>query len=302
MGKVYISKIKKYCCFNNKNFVGLLFITPAFIFILLTFLYPILFAIKMSFFNWKLTSPDKIMKFVGMKNYILALTNYRFWNSVKVTAIFAVVTIAIEFTVGIGIALLLNQDFRGKLIARSLFILPMVISPLVAGILFRVMLHPQCGIINQILNLFSIAPKMWLASPSLALIAVIICEVWQSVPFVTLITLAGLEMLPREPLEAAMVDGANSVQKFFSVTLPLLSKLLVLVFIIRAIDIIRIFDSIYVMTKGGPGISTEMFGLYIYKEGFRFFNTSYSSAVALLVLFAIGGFIFFIEKFSRKEN
>jgi len=300
--KAHISKIKKYCSFNNKNFVGILFMVPCLVFLILIAIYPVLFATKMSFYNLKLTSPDKIVEFVGMENYISALTNYRFWNSLKITSLFVVITVSIEFVLGISIALLLNRDFKGKSIARALFILPMVVCPLSAGILFRVMYHPQYGIINQILNLFHIAPKMWLASPSTALIAVILCEVWQSAPFVLLITLAGLETVPRGPLEAAIVDGANSVQKFFYVTLPFLSKLLVLVFIIRAIDIIRIFDSIYAMTKGGPGISTEVLGLYIYKEGFKFFKTSYASAVSVIVLLIVGGLIVLINKISREEK
>jgi len=300
--KAHISKIKKYCSFNNKNFAGILFMVPCLVFLILIAIYPVLFATKMSFYNLKLTSPDKIVEFVGMENYISALTNCRFWNSLKITSLFVVITVSIEFVLGISIALLLNRDFKGKSIARALFILPMVVCPLSAGILFRVMYHPQYGIINQILNLFHIAPKMWLASPSTALIAVIICEVWQSAPFVLLITLAGLETVPRGPLEAAIVDGANSVQKFFYVTLPFLSKLLVLVFIIRAIDIIRIFDSIYAMTKGGPGISTEVLGLYIYKEGFKFFKTSYASAVSVIVLLIVGGLIVLINKISREEK
>jgi len=300
--KAHISKIKKYCSFNNKNLVGILFMVPCLVFLILIAIYPVLFATKMSFYNWKLISPDKIVEFVGMKNYISALTNYRFWNSIKVTALFAIMTIPIEFVLGISIALLLDRNFKGKLIARSLFILPMVVCPLSAGILFRLMYHFQYGIINQILNLFHIAPKMWLASSSMALIAVVICELWQSIPFVTLITLAGLEMLPRDPFEAAIVDGVNSVQKFFYITLPLLSKLLVLAFIIRAIDVIRIFDSIYAMTKGGPGISTETFGLYIYKEGFKFFNTSYASAVSLIVLLIVGGLIVSLNNILREEK
>jgi multiple sugar transport system permease protein len=298
----YISRIKKYCSFNNKNFVGILFIVPCLVFLVLVAVYPALFAVKMSFYNWKLTCPDKIVKFVGIKNYISVLTNYRFWNSLKITSLFFAITISIEFVLGISIALLLNRDFKGKSIARALFILPMVVCPLSAGILFRVMYHPQYGIINQILNLFSIAPKMWLSSPSTALISIVLCEVWQSAPFVLLVSLAGLEMLPGDLLEAAIVDGANSVQRFFYVTLPLLSKLLVLVFIIRAIDIIKIFDSVYVMTKGGPGISTEVLGLYIYKEGFNFFNTSYANAVSVIVMVIFGGIIVLWSKSSREEN
>jgi len=302
MLRTYISRIKKYCRFTNKNFVGLLFIAPCIIFLILILVYPTLFAVKVSFFDWKLSRPDKAVHFVGIKNYLSALTNYRFWNSVKVTALFVIMTISIEFILGISLALLVNRDFKGKSVVRSLFILPMVVTPLAAGILFRVMYHPQYGIINQILSLIHIAPKMWLASSSTALISVVLCEVWQSTPFVFLVSLAGLEMLPKEPLEAAIVDGANSIQRFFYIILPLLSKLLVLVFLIRAADVIRIFDSIYVMTKGGPGMSTNVFGLYIYQEGFNYFNTSYASAVSIILMVLVCGLILLGQKISRKEN
>jgi len=302
MLRTYISRIKKYCRFTNKNFVGLLFIAPCIIFLILILVYPTLFAVKVSFFDWKLSRPDKAVHFVGIKNYLSALTNYRFWNSVKVTALFVIMTISIEFILGISLALLVNRDFKGKSVVRSLFILPMVVTPLAAGILFRVMYHPQYGIINQILSLIHIAPKMWLASSSTALISVVLCEVWQSTPFVFLVSLAGLEMLPKEPLEAAIVDGANSIQRFFYIILPLLSKLLVLVFLIRAADVIRIFDSIYAMTKGGPGMSTNVFGLYIYQEGFNYFNTSYASAVSIILMVLVCGLILLGQKISRKEN
>jgi len=298
----YISNIKQYCRFNNKNFVGLLFIIPCAVFVMLILLYPALFGLKISFFDWKLSRPDRIPQFVGLKNYLSALTDYKFLNSVKVTALFAVLTIFIEFVLGISLALLVNRDFKGKSIVRSLFILPMVVCPLAAGILFRVMYHPQYGIFNQILSLLHIAPKMWLASSSTALISVALCEAWQSTPFVFLVSLAGLEMLPKEPLEAAIVDGANAVQRFFYVTLPLLSKLLVLVFLIRAADVIRIFDSIYAMTKGGPGMSTMVFGLYIYQEGFSYFNTSYASAVSIIIMVFVCGLILLGQKKLGKEN
>jgi len=302
MLRTYISRIKKYCRFTNKNFVGLLFIAPCIIFLILILVYPTLFSVKVSFFDWKLSHPDKAVHFVGIKNYLSALTNYRFWNSVKVTALFAIMTISIEFILGISLALLVNRDFKGRSVVRSLFILPMVVTPLAAGILFRVMYHPQYGIINQILSLIHVAPKMWLASSSTALISVVLCEVWQSTPFVFLVSLAGLEMLPKEPLEAALVDGANSIQRFFYIILPLLSKLLVLVFLIRAADVIRIFDSVYAMTKGGPGMSTNVFGLYIYQEGFSYFNTSYASAVSIILMVLVCGLILLGQKISRKEN
>jgi len=302
MLRTYISRIKKYCRFSNKNFIGLLFVIPCIVFLLLVVVYPTLFAVKMSFFDWKIVRPNKIMHFVGIKNYLRALTSYKFWNSLKVTVLFAIMTIPIEFILGISLALLLNRDFKGKSVVRALFVLPMVVSPLSAGILFRVMYHPQCGIFNQILHLFNIAPIMWLSSNSTALIAVVLCEVWQSVPFILLVSLAGLEMLPSGPLEAAIVDGANSVQRFIYMILPFLSKLLAIVFIIRAIDIIRIFDSIYVMTRGGPGVSTEVIGLYMYYEGFEFFKTSYASALSVIILLLVGGLIVLWNKIFMKDR
>jgi len=298
MLRTYILRIKKYCCFRNKNFVGILFIIPCILFLLLIVIYPELFAIKMSFFDWKITAV-KAPQFVGIKNYLSALTNYKFWNSIRVTMLFGLISLAIEFPLGVSLALLINREFRGKSIVRNLFTVPMVVAPICAGVIFRLMYHPEYGIINQILGFFHIAPIMWLSSSLSALFAVSLCEVWQSVPFILLVTLAGLETLPRDPLEAAIVDGANSVQGFFYVTLPLLSKLLLIVLLIRLTDIIVIFDSIYVMTKGGPGTSTEVLGLYMYKEGFKFFKTGYTSAVSIIVLVVIGGVIAFSSRLKK---
>lgn len=275
---------------RSDRYTGILFIAPCLIFLALVSVYPELFALKMSFYDWKLTRASGRVSFVGLANYLSVLSDYRFWNALRVTALYAFPCVVLEIFLGVAIALLLNRPIKGRNVARALLTLPMVMSPLATGILFRVMYHPEYGIINQILSMFGMSGRLWLATPSLALPAVILSDVWQWTPFVALVALAGLESLPREPLEAALVDGANQLQSFCYVTLPLISKLLMIVVLLRSLDLVRAFDNIFVMTKGGPGISTEAVALFIYKEGFNFFNIGRASAASWITLILVSVF------------
>jgi multiple sugar transport system permease protein len=227
--------------------------------------------------------------FVFAENYIKALTDPIFQTSLKNTAIFVCIAVPIEMLLGLGIALMLNQDIKGKRFFRSLFLLPLMTTPIVVGNIWRLMYNSEFGLINYILTSIGILSKPIpvLGQPETALFGIILIDIWEWTPFVMLIILSGLQALPTAPYEAALVDGASSLQIFRRITLPMLTPTLIVALLLRLMDAIKIFDVVYITTFGGPGLSTEIIGLTIYKEAFRKLNLGYASALTVIVLFVV---------------
>jgi len=227
--------------------------------------------------------------FVFAKNYIKALTDPIFQTSLKNTAILVCIAVPIEMLLGLGIALMLNQDIKGKRFFRSLFLLPLMTTPIVVGNIWRLMYNSEFGLINYILTSIGILnkPIPVLGQPETALFGIILIDIWEWTPFVMLIILSGLQALPTAPYEAALVDGASSLQIFRRITLPMLTPTLIVALLLRLMDAIKIFDVVYITTFGGPGLSTEIIGLTIYKEAFRKLNLGYASALTVIVLFVV---------------
>ncbi|MEM1510729.1 MAG: sugar ABC transporter permease [Thermofilaceae archaeon] len=226
---------------------------------------------------------------IGVENYAKAIMDPTFLTALKNTFILAGVAVPVEMLLGLGIALMLNQDIKGRRILRSLFILPMITTPIVVGNMWRLMYNSEFGLINYVLMSWGILskPVPFLGLPETALWAIILVDIWQWTPFTTLIILAGLQALPTAPYEAALVDGASSWQIFRKITLPMLVPTLLIAFLLRFMDAIKIFDIVYITTFGGPGLSTEIVGLTIYKEAFKKLNLGYASALTVLVLFIV---------------
>jgi multiple sugar transport system permease protein len=227
--------------------------------------------------------------FVFAENYIKALTDPIFQTSLKNTAILVCIAVPIEMLLGLGIALMLNQDIKGKRFFRSLFLLPLMTTPIVVGNIWRLMYNSEFGLINYILTSIGILSKPIpvLGQPETALFGIILIDIWEWTPFVMLIILSGLQALPTAPYEAALVDGASSLQIFRRITLPMLTPTLIVALLLRLMDAIKIFDVVYITTFGGPGLSTEIIGLTIYKEAFRKLNLGYASALTVIVLFVV---------------
>jgi multiple sugar transport system permease protein len=185
-------------------------------------------------------------------------------------------------------------------VARALLIVPMMVTPVVVGVIWRMALNPDYGVINYLLSLLHVAGPDWLSSPSLAMVSIVLTDVWLSTPFVTIIIIAGISSLPRDPFEAAKVDGANAFQSFFYITLPLLKPVIWVAVMFRLIDSFKRFDSIFIMTGGGPGIATETLNLYAYNTAFFYMDTGYASALAsfLFIIIAVVS-IFTISKVQR---
>ena len=193
----------------------------------------------------------------------------------------------VEFVLGILIAFLLDTEFIGRNVVRALILLPMVMAPVVAGLIWRFIFNDQWGLANDIIRVFGIGNKAWLVDPSLAFFAVIVADVWQWTPFIVLIALAGLQAVPRELTEAARVDGASWLQTQRFVVLPTIRSVLAIGLLIRLIDAFRSVDQIFVMTYGGPGLATSVLGFYTYLKGFKFFDMGYTAALGIIMLFII---------------
>ncbi|EHJ95561.1 binding-protein-dependent transport systems inner membrane component [Agrobacterium tumefaciens 5A] len=190
---------------------------------------------------------------------------------------------AIELVLGLAIALLLDKEFHGKKIARAIMLVPIVMTPIVVGLTWRFMFDPSSGMANYLLSLTNLGPVDWLGNPSVAIFSVMIADIWQWTPFVVLLTMASLESLPGDPQNAARVDGAKEWQVLWHITLPALQRALLVVALIRAIDSVKTFDIFYIMTRGGPALSTETLNLYGYISAFTNFDISYSLTIAMVL-------------------
>ena len=225
---------------------------------------------------------------LGWDNFVTLFRDGRFGNSLLITVKYIVISVGIQTLAGLLIALLLNRPFKGKSIVRTLIIIPMFVTPVVVGLTWRMFFDPSAGIINYLIGRFGLGGQPdWLGNPGLALPAVIIADVWEWTPFIVLIIMAGLDSIPDELYEAAVVDGANELQTIRGITLPLLLPTLAIAVVLRVVDANKVFDVIYVMTRGGPGLATETTNLYAYTTGFQYFRIGYATTIALVFTLAV---------------
>lgn len=257
---------------------------PAVIFVLLMMLFPIIYTLRISFFEWSMSAVTP-PKWVGLDNYIALLKDTRFWHSVGSTFYFTIVALSVEVILGIIIAVLLYRDFRGKNFVKTIFLLPMVATPVAMGLVWMLIYEPTIGLANTFLKAVGFKPLLWIASPNQVIPSLIIIDVWEWTPMIALIIMAGLSTIPSEPYEAADVDGASSWRKFISITLPLLRPTIIVAAMLRLIDVLKTFDIIYATTQGGPNFASETLNLYGYVLGFQYFKLGMASS--LLVMFFV---------------
>lgn len=263
------------------------FMLPGQIISVLVLVVPLLVAFYMSFTDWSPTRGTLFdAQFIGFENYSeLLIYDTRFVEAVVRTLLLSVVCLALEFCLGLGLAVLFLREFRGKSVLFSAFLTPMMILPVVVGYTFW-MLFQSNGPINQIIELVfgaGSAPE-WFRSASLATATVIITEVWHWTPLFFLILLSGLNAIPENQIRAAVILGASPAQVFWRVVLPMLTPVIMVAFVVRAMEIIKLFDEVFMLTRGGPGTATETISLYIYKLAFNDFQLAYGAAAAFLVL------------------
>lgn len=221
--------------------------------------------------------------FIGFDNYVRLLFDGRAINALGRTVLFTVAATVIEVALGLAISLLVDREFLGKRIVRGILLVPIVMTPVVVGLTWRFLLDPSNGMMNYLLSTIGFGPVDWLGNPNVALFSLLMADIWQWTPFVVLLTMASLESLPGDPQNAARVDGAREWQVLWFITLPALKRALMVVALIRAIDAVKAFDIFYIMTRGGPALSTETLNLYGYISAFTNFDISYSLTIALVL-------------------
>jgi multiple sugar transport system permease protein len=256
---------------------------PAVLVIAAVIVFPWLFTIYMSAFDWKIGS---IAHFVGLSNYAGLATNQRFLESVVHTFYFTALAVVVPLILGTVAALIFHREFRGRGVLRAIFTMPMMATPVAVALVWTMMFHPQQGVLNYLLTSVGLPPSLWVYSPTWVIPSLVMVEVWHWTPLVMLIVLGGLAALPTEPYESARLDGATEWQLFRHITLPLIAPFLVVAAVIRTIDAVKAFDTIYVISQGGPGTASETINLYLYLQAFAFYNVGNASAV-VVVFFVI---------------
>jgi multiple sugar transport system permease protein len=276
-----------------------LFPAPAVLLVAVIIAYPVFYTVWMSLQDWfasSLTPP----KLVGLANYRKILFgDPRFQVAVVRTLYFTTLVIAGETVAGVSMALLFNREFWGRGLLRTLAILPTVATPVAIGLVFVMMYHPTLGVANYLLSVLHLPPFKWTYSSGTALYAIALVDIWQWTPLIMLIALAGLASLPREPYEAAHIDGATALQAFWHITLPLLRPAIVVAILFRAIDAIKTFDIIFIMTQGGPANSTETINILLFNQAFSYFNMGYASSMAVALFAVVMGASLILIKLRR---
>jgi len=281
------------------------FLAPAAAILGIALLYPIGYMIYASFLDWNPSQRIGEADWVGLGNYLKLLHDDAFRESVWVTIRFASIVVTLEMILGVGLALLLDRNLRGMSVLRTIFILPMMIAPIVVGLMWRYMYHPQVGIFNRILKSLGFDPIPFLSEPHWAFASVIISDVWQWTPFIFILSLAALQSLPKSAIEAARIDGASAWQQILYIKLPLMMPVLIVTVLLRLIDAFKVLEVILVLTNGGPGLSTEVLALHISRTASEFRELGEAAAmsnVLLILLMLLTALMFAYTKWQEKRS
>jgi multiple sugar transport system permease protein len=259
-------------------------IWPAVLVLFLIGIFPIVYTAMVSFQNIDMFGEDTT--FQGLRHYARLFEDVRLWQAILHTLILTAIALPLEFLLGLGMALLFLDRMPGRQVFVALLVLPTVISPVIAGATWRLLFDNRFGPINQILSWFAGEPVtvLWIVNPDFVYPAILIAEVWQWTPFMFLLLLAGLSNVDQSQLESAEIDGAGWWRTFFRIVLPAIRPVLAIALLIRALDLIRLFDVVWALTQGGPGTMTETISIYAYVQGFQQFETSYTAAIAILII------------------
>jgi multiple sugar transport system permease protein len=260
----------------------LMFLLPGLLVLIAIIIFPLLFTLRVSFSSWDVIAPG--LDWLGIKNYLRVFADTRFWESMGRLCFIATVTVSIEYVIGFALALLVWKDVQYKKFFRILFLVPMMTTPVIMSVIWRTMFHESLGPLNNLLGVIGIDPVPWLSTANMSMVSVMIVEIWQWTPFMFLLLLAGLLSLPREPFQAAQVDGAGPLRTFFLVTFPLMAPITIAAIIIRLIEASKIMETVYVLTSGGPGTATETGSYYIYIRGLRDFQIGYAASMSVIYL------------------
>jgi multiple sugar transport system permease protein len=277
-----------------------LFILPVIIILLITAFIPLGWGLYLSFFRYKLNMPS-VTAFIGLKNYLDIFSDELMLHSLRNNAIFAALSVSIELLFGVTIAMMLSNDNRFSRGLVSILMVPMIIAPVAAGTLWRMMLDRSYGVINYLLSFLGVRPILWLGDPKVALYSIVLVDSWLFIPFVAVLVLSSIKAMPTSFFDAARVDGASSWAVFWRIILPITAPVIIIVAMLRFIDAFKVFDTVFVMTQGGPGNATEMLPTYIYRQGIKFLNIGYSSATAILFVIVMSVIALLFQRFRDRQ-
>jgi multiple sugar transport system permease protein len=260
--------------------IGYRFLTPLLVLLGVVVAYPLGYSLWLSLTNETITRPES--RFVGLDQYTGLLDNATYGTALRNTVLFVVLAVGLELVLGLALALALQRQRWARDVTRAFLLTPMFVTPIAVGLMFRFLLNQQLGAIPEILGVFGITIDFF--GPGLALLTIVAIDVWQWTPFMLLLLLAGLESLPRQPFEAAKVDGASAWLTFRRVTLPMLRPVIAVAVLIRALDAFKVFEYVFATTRGGPGTATETIQYQIYRTGFQFFRLGEAAAMAFVLV------------------
>ena len=276
-----------------------LFVAPALVVVGAVIIFPWLFTVWMSAFDWKIGTAAH---FVGFDNYTGLATNQRFLESIVHTFYFTALAVIVPLILGLVAALIFHREFPFRGLLRGVFTMPMMATPVAVALVWTMMFHPQQGVLNYLLSLVGLPPSLWVYSPTWVIPSLVLVEIWHWTPLVMLIVLGGMAALPTEPYESARLDGASEWQLFRYITLPLIAPFLVVAAVIRTIDALKAFDTIYVISQGGPGTASETINLYLYLQAFAFYNIGNASAVVVVffvIILALALLLLYVRQRAR---
>jgi multiple sugar transport system permease protein len=262
----------------------MLFIVPALAVMFAVIIFPWLFTFFMSVHDWRM---GQAKTFVGVDNYTKLLSDERFLSAVVRTLVYTVLSTVLPVVLGVLSALVFHRNFPIRGVLRAIFIMPMMATPVAVALVWTMMFHPQLGVLNYLLGLVGIPPSLWVFDQATVIPSLVLVETWQWTPLVMLIVLGGLASLPTEPYESALIDGATAWQMFRRITFPLVLPFIMVATIIRTIDAVKSFDTIFVITLGGPGTASETINLYLYTQAFAFYQIGYASAMVVVFMVVI---------------
>ncbi len=273
--------------------VPYLFLLPAITILLLGLMVPLYNSVVLSFYDWNFGQPWSAKDYLGFSNFQRLLTDPAVWRAVRTTFVFGFWVVLLEMTIGVSLALLLEKPVRGASFFRTIFVLPLMIAPIVVGLIWRYLLDARNGVINYYLEAIGNAVpwlqnvgfvrQVWLADPDLAMFSIVISDVWQWTPFIFMIVLAALQGLNSSVIEASHIDGASWLQMTWFVKLPMMRNILLIALLMRIIDVFRALEVIYIMTNGGPGSATKVLSLLLFQTAFTSQDLGYAATIAVLL-------------------
>lgn len=284
------TQVRRRFSWMSDRLLAATFLSPTMILLLFITVFPLIWSLYLSFTEYSVIADESwtSAQWVGLKNYRDLLTSEKLWTRFTLSAAFVVPTVAVEFLLGFGIALLLNREFKGRGFISTIILVPMMLTTVVVGLFWRFMLQADIGIVNYFIrDIFGFGSVLWLTERVPAMVSLILVDTWQWTPFMILISLAGLSAVPRYLYEAAEVDRASAWFKFRHITLPLVSPLLIIAVLFRLMDAYKLFDLAWVLTGGGPGDSTKLLPVHLYKVAFSEFDTGRASAIGYIMLIVI---------------